>query len=120
MSTSEGNHGASEHAAEAHAPPALPEPQTPMWLPAVGALLFLTVGLVWAIGAEPSASANAPANSANTPANSAPPAKTAAPTPTPAATQVFTAQPVRQGVVLPGGHPGGAARPAAPAAKGAH
>jgi hypothetical protein len=27
------------------------EPRTPMWLPAVGAALFLVVGIVWAISA---------------------------------------------------------------------
>ena len=31
----------------ADAPPALPEPKTPMWLPALGAVLFLTAGLIW-------------------------------------------------------------------------
>ena len=31
------------------APPALPEPKTPMWLPALGAVLFLTVGLIWGL-----------------------------------------------------------------------
>lgn len=35
MSASEGNHGA--------------EPKTPMWLPALGAVLFLTVGLLWGL-----------------------------------------------------------------------
>jgi hypothetical protein len=29
------------------------EPKTPMWLPAVGAVLFLTVGILW--GLSPSA-----------------------------------------------------------------
>ncbi|MBX3189111.1 MAG: hypothetical protein KF819_18965 [Labilithrix sp.] len=37
----------------AHGPPPPPEPKTPMWLPALGAVLFLTVGLVWALS-EPS------------------------------------------------------------------
>lgn len=37
----------------AHGPPALPEPKTPMWLPALGAVLFLIAGLVW--GLVPSA-----------------------------------------------------------------
>jgi hypothetical protein len=35
----------SDHASHAPAPP--PEPKTPMWLPAVGAALFLAVGLYW-------------------------------------------------------------------------
>ena len=45
MSASEGNPG-DPHA---HGPPPPPEPKTPMWLPALGAVLFLTVGLVWAL-----------------------------------------------------------------------
>jgi hypothetical protein len=64
MSASEGNQAEShgdhasdsdhddEHAAHAGPPPP-PEPHTPMWLPAVGALLFLTVGLVWALTTPP-------------------------------------------------------------------
>ena len=42
MSASEGNH-------VGHGPPPPPEPKTPMWLPALGAVLFLTVGLVWGL-----------------------------------------------------------------------
>jgi hypothetical protein len=42
MSASEGNH-------VGHGPLPPPEPKTPMWLPAVGAVLFLTVGLVWGL-----------------------------------------------------------------------
>jgi len=57
MSASEGNQAdshADEHDEHAHhGPPALPEPNTPMWLPAVGALLFLTVGLLWALTTPP-------------------------------------------------------------------
>jgi len=57
MSTTEGNQDAShahEHAdAHGHGPPPPPEPKTPMWLPAVGALLFLSVGLAWALSAVP-------------------------------------------------------------------
>jgi hypothetical protein len=52
-----------------HAPPALPEPKTPMWLPALGAVLFLTVGLIW--GLTPSSKDKAD-SSAGT--RSAPPA----------------------------------------------
>lgn len=33
----------------AHESPAGAEPKTPMWLPALGAILFLTVGLLWSI-----------------------------------------------------------------------
>ena len=50
MSASEGNQADSHAEAHGHhGPPPLPEPHTPMWLPAVGALLFLTVGLLWAL-----------------------------------------------------------------------
>ena len=43
MSETHGN--SSDH----HAPAGLPEPKTPMWLPAVGALLFLAVALIWGL-----------------------------------------------------------------------
>ncbi len=45
MSETHGN--PSDH--HAHEPPAPPEPKTPMWLPALGAVLFLTAGLLWAL-----------------------------------------------------------------------
>jgi hypothetical protein len=75
MSASEGNH-------VGHGPPPPPEPKTPMWLPAVGAALFLTVGLVWGLsgpskdateggGAAPTASA-APAAAPDAGAAAAP------------------------------------------------
>lgn len=52
MSATEGNSG--DHHASGpgghHGPPPPPEPKTPMWLPAVGVVLFLTVGLVWGLG----------------------------------------------------------------------
>lgn len=51
MSASEGNH-------VGHGPPPPPEPKTPMWLPAVGAVLFLTVGLFWGLS-SPSKDATA-------------------------------------------------------------
>lgn len=60
MSTTEGNHDASHAHDDAdgadghhHGPPPPPEPKTPMWLPAVGALLFLSVGLLWALTTPP-------------------------------------------------------------------
>ena len=64
-----------------HAAPAEQEPQTPMWLPALGAALFIAVGLWWAvtpsappISADTAASASAPAPSvAMTAANAPPP-----------------------------------------------
>jgi hypothetical protein len=40
------------NSSEGHAA-APPEPKTPMWLPALGAVLFLTVGILW--GLRPSA-----------------------------------------------------------------
>ncbi|MBX3197795.1 MAG: hypothetical protein KF894_06595 [Labilithrix sp.] len=55
-----------------HAPPAPPEPKTPLWLTALGAVLFLVAGLIWGLtpasmheagehsGAAGSASAAAP------------------------------------------------------------
>ena len=60
MSSSDGNqfpsppsHAAVDAHGDGHSPPPLPEPQTPMWLPAVGAVLFLTVGLLWALSTPP-------------------------------------------------------------------
>ncbi len=37
---------------ESHGPEAPPEPKTPMWLPALGAVLFLLVGLLWGLGSN--------------------------------------------------------------------
>lgn len=71
MSASEGNHAES-----------LPEPKTPMWLPAVGAVLFLVVGLLWGLSdppADPSKDQRAPAASAAPSAAPAAPARPAAP-----------------------------------------
>ncbi len=52
MSETHGN--PSDH--NAHEPAVPPEPKTPMWLPALGAVLFLTVGLIW--GLMPSSQTN--------------------------------------------------------------
>lgn len=53
MSATDGNHATSNADSNAHDDdhglPPPPEPRTPMWLPAVGALLFLGVGLAWAL-----------------------------------------------------------------------
>ena len=92
MSASEGNQSDSyaDHHAEAqdHGPPPPPEPSTPMWLPAVGALLFLTAGLAWALSTPPAESADLSA----VPAGSATAAATATATATaPAAAPVLTA-----------------------------
>jgi hypothetical protein len=82
MSATDGNqadsHGHAHDDADAHAhagPPPLAEPNTPMWLPAVGALLFLTVGLVWALTTPPKETTDLsgiPAGSATAPAATAP------------------------------------------------
>ena len=66
-----------------------------MWLPAVGALLFLTVGLMWALSAPPKETTDL----------SGMPATSAAATPTATATVTATAPPApRQ---PPPGRPGG-------------
>ena len=44
MSETHGN--SSDHH---HAPPALPEPKTPMWLTGLGFVLFLGAGLLWGL-----------------------------------------------------------------------
>ncbi len=59
---------------DGHAPPPLDEPKSPMWLPALGAALFIAVGLWWAVtpsppppppdDTEPAAAAPQPAASA--------------------------------------------------------
>ncbi|HVJ94233.1 MAG TPA: hypothetical protein VM580_30805 [Labilithrix sp.] len=48
MSETHGN--PSDH--HSHDPAALPEPKTPMWLTALGAVLFLMVGLICALMPE--------------------------------------------------------------------
>ena len=96
MSRSEGNQADShaDHHAEAqdHGPPPPPEPSTPMWLPAVGALLFLTAGLAWALTTPPAESADLSA----IPAGSA----TAAATAAAAATATVTATATNAAPVL--------------------
>src|ERR1700734_2382132 len=69
-----------------HAAPLEDEPQTPMWLPALGAALFVGAGLWWAVTpaavplvAEPAPSASAPV----APSATAGPAASAAPLPPP-------------------------------------
>ena len=63
MSASEGNPADSHASGHGHGPPPPPEPKTPMWLPAVGGVLFLTVGLVWGLS-SPSKDATEPAPAA--------------------------------------------------------
>lgn len=74
MSASERNSGDSH----AHGPPPPPEPKTPMWLPALSAVLFLTVGLVWGLS-TPSKDATIE----TTPADTAEPAADAGAAPAP-------------------------------------
>jgi hypothetical protein len=76
MSASEGNHDHSKahgaHAAhDAHGPPPPPEPKTPMWLTAVGAVLFLLVGMIW--GLSPSTPDDTGAKAAPTAADAGAP-----------------------------------------------
>jgi hypothetical protein len=55
-------HGDSQVHADDHAthgPPAPPEPKTPMWLTALGAVLFLTAGLWLAVSSSGSAAKDA-------------------------------------------------------------
>ena len=63
-------------------PPIPPEPQTPMWLPALGAVLFLAVGLWWATRPAPPA---AIAQDSAADAGAVAVASAAAPPPPPAA-----------------------------------
>jgi hypothetical protein len=44
---------ASHDTSHAHEPPPPDEPKSPMWLPALGAALFITVGLWWAVTPSP-------------------------------------------------------------------
>jgi hypothetical protein len=37
------------HGQAGHSHGGLPEPKTPMWLPALGAVLFLFAGLLWGL-----------------------------------------------------------------------
>jgi hypothetical protein len=103
MSSSDGNHATSHvddaHGEDAHGedhgPPPPPEPHTPMWLPAVGAVLFLGVGLIWALSTpakDPTETLGSPVGtvvSAAAPAQTAPSPNGLAP---------------RRGGTLPPGH----------------
>jgi hypothetical protein len=98
--------------------PAEDEPKTPMWLPALGAALFISVGLWWAVtpGAPPPPTDEAVA-SASAPALAVP---TAAPTPQPTParppTQGLAPAPIASGALpsrrpVPGNLPPGAVQP---------
>lgn len=69
MSATHEDHGDS-HAH--HGPPPPPEPKTPMWLPALGAFLFLSVGLYWGLMPSKDAPAKANPTSATASAEAAP------------------------------------------------
>lgn len=60
MSETHGN--ASDHHSHEPAPP--PEPKTPMWLPALGAVLFLMVGLIWGLMPSSPSESDSPSGSA--------------------------------------------------------
>ncbi len=64
--------------------PAADEPRTPMWLPALGALLFLAV-IGWWLGgpAEPTQGAAASASASAATSGSAAPGRAAPPSPPP-------------------------------------
>jgi hypothetical protein len=52
--------------AHSHAPAGPPEPKTPMWLPALGAVLFLAAGLLWGLmPAATDSASDAPAEGAS-------------------------------------------------------
>lgn len=81
MSATEGNHGDSHADQHSHGPPPPPEPRTPLWLPAVGALLFLAAGLFWALGTPAVGNADVsgnPAGSATATATATAPSTAAA------------------------------------------
>lgn len=58
---SEGHGNPSDH----HHTPALPEPKTPMWLPALGLVLFLTAGFIWGLTPSSKHEAGSPAGAAD-------------------------------------------------------
>ncbi len=73
-------HDAEAHDGAHHGPPRLAEPETPMWLPIVGALLFAVGGAAWLlsppfnpIAADESAAQAAPAAASAAPAGSGEP-----------------------------------------------
>ena len=61
MSETHGN--ASDH--HSHEPTAPPEPKTPMWLPALGAVLFLMVGLIWGLTPSSNPESDSPSGAAS-------------------------------------------------------
>ena len=118
-----GDESEHEHDDEHHAPPALPEPPTPLWLTLLGIGLFLIAGILFIAtreggkttaeltavpGAEAAPSvAAAPAAAPNPAAAPRPPAPTPMPAPNPGNPAVRLNAPPN-----PPGGPGGAAQPA--------
>lgn len=70
---SEAHGTASDH--HSHEPPAPPEPKTPMWLPALGAVLFLTAGLIWGLMPDSKNDADAAPDAASAAADAGAPAQ---------------------------------------------
>ena len=111
MSSSDGNQPSStsshdahdeDDAHEDHGPPPPPEPQTPMWLPAVGAVLFLAVGLIWALSTppkDPTETMGSPVGTVVQQAAATQKAPPPPPPPTPAPAPVAPQQ--RRGAILP-------------------
>jgi hypothetical protein len=64
------------------------EPKSPMWLPALGAALFVSVGLWWAVTPAPPPPADADQAASASAAASAAPAPTPPPTATPVRPQM--------------------------------
>jgi len=58
-----------------HGPEAPPEPKTPMWLPALGAVLFLMAGLLWALTPDSKPEADATPGAASAAADAGAPAQ---------------------------------------------
>jgi hypothetical protein len=87
---------------DSHGSPPDDEPKTPMWLPALGAALFVGAALWWAV--TPSALPIAPADDAPSASASVAAAPPAAPPPPQAAQQVAmpmgAARPVASGIKM--------------------
>jgi hypothetical protein len=81
-----------------HAPPVDDEPKSPMWLPALGAALFLGAALWWAV----TPAAAQPATDAAASASAAPSAAPVAAAPTPPATVAAAGSAL---ALPPGAHP---------------
>jgi hypothetical protein len=94
-----------------HAAPVEDEPRTPMWLPALGAALFVAAGLGWVLTPSAAPIVAEPADSASTPVAAAPPVALA---PVASAGRPSAAAPNP----MPGlaGHPPSGAPPGGPAA----